>query len=149
MANQCPLLSARAHGSCQLVLCWLTLQAEAEAERLNTTFEALAEAALEMGTCPEDQGMAASAAAAGSHATAAAPGAEAGAGQEGWCEEASAAASRVALLQRAEAAEQVGSWLLVGPKVASRTHKLTQVLNEQLGSMVHCLVNSIIICKDD
>lgn len=88
------------------MLRWLTLQAQVDAERLNTTFEALAEAALGMGKDTEYPE------ASGSHAAAAAPGAGAGAGSgaslEGSSGEASASESRVVILQRAEAAEQVG-----------------------------------------
>jgi hypothetical protein len=78
------------------VAVWQCMQAAADGERLYATFEALAEAALADGCAGESQETSSEPAA---HTTAAAAASKAsGAG---------AAASKVELLQRAEAAEQV------------------------------------------
>jgi hypothetical protein len=76
---------------------WWCVQAEADAERLNARFEALAEAALADGDPREAQGTSSKPAAA----------AAAAAGSESAADD-GAAAIKVELLRRAEAAEQVG-----------------------------------------
>lgn len=90
-------------------LCCCVLQAKADAERLNTLFEALAEAALADSSTADGQG-ASSAVSCCSEVAADTAAAEAGSSEDAASR---AAQSKAELLRRAEAAEQVSHlWLL-------------------------------------